>query len=218
MVAITAGVPSAPWMAITTTLNTRKEGIVVSVKTANPTEPAAQPQGGELLPCEEWRPVPHTILAERYQVSSHGRVRSLCGPTPRLVKQWPDRDGYWRVSLYFKCKTFGFTVHTLVALAFVGSRPTGCECSHKDGNHQNNVSDNLTWETHLENEQRKTAQGKRPFGGKNHAAKLTATKVKALRLHWNNGDGIGLTTLARESGMSESGLYQALKGTTWKNV
>jgi hypothetical protein len=178
----------------------------------------AQPQAGELLPCEEWQFVPHVILAGYYQVSSRGRVRSLHGTVPRLIKPWPDRDGYLRVSLSLKRKTFCFTVHTLVALAFVGPRPVGCECSHEDGNHQNNLPNNLIWETHLENEQRKTAQGKRPFGEKNHAAKLTAAKVKALRLRWNSGDGIGLTTLAREAGMSEAGLYQALKGTTWKNI
>jgi hypothetical protein len=55
-----------------------------------------------------------------------------------------DRYGYPRVALYRNRKPHTFTVHTLVAKAFLGPA-RGRQVNHKDGNKLNNRVRNLEW-------------------------------------------------------------------------
>jgi hypothetical protein len=51
------------------------------------------------------------------------------------------------------------TVHSLVAEAFIGSRPDGMDINHKDRNPRNNRPENLEYLTHKENIQHARARG-----------------------------------------------------------
>lgn len=44
-----------------------------------------------------------------------------------------------------------YTVHSLIAAAFLGNRPENCVINHKDGNKKNNTPSNLEYCTQLEN-------------------------------------------------------------------
>ena len=109
---------------------------------------------------EIWRPV----LGQegRYEVSSHGRVKTLArmgirkdgskSPvTERIRKLIIDETGYALVSFPTPNGPRQRFVHRVVLEAFVGPRPEGMECRHLDGNPLNNRLENLCWGTPSEN-------------------------------------------------------------------
>lgn len=121
----------------------------------------------------EWRPIPG--WEGYYEVSDHGQVRGVDRRTsrgrlilgkmmvPKLVG-W----GYHLVGLnrynHQKC----VTVHSLVALAFIGPRPEGQVIRHLDGNPVNNVVTNLAYGTHQENAMDTLRHGTHPCASKTH--------------------------------------------------
>lgn len=107
---------------------------------------------------EEWRAIPG--FEGSYEVSSHGRVRSLdrivlhkdgnqrrC--TGRVLRPNRDTRGYLRVALSSGRPVH--RIHVLVLEAFVGPRPPGGSACHSDGNQLNNHVSNLRWDTQSEN-------------------------------------------------------------------
>lgn len=115
---------------------------------------------------ETWFPV--VGYEGHYEVSDHGRVRSL----DRMVSRPPREGGgggdfriqgrvlathrtppmnYLAVSLHKEGHGQGFRVHTLVLEAFVGPRPDGSVACHNDGDIENNHPSNLRWDTQKEN-------------------------------------------------------------------
>ena len=109
---------------------------------------------------ERWKPVNgHEGI---YEVSSHGRVRSVdrtvnySNGRVRHIKgrvrcATLDRYGYPIVDLWKQGKGQTRTVHSLVAEAFVGPRPDGMQVCHNDGDPTNNRVDNLRYGTHSDN-------------------------------------------------------------------
>ena len=116
---------------------------------------------------ETWKDIEEFI--GRYQISNLGNVRS-CGfynPHPKnpsytcyragiILKKTVNIDGYHTVCLYDNIAKKGRTrrICRLVAMAFVvNDRPEATEVNHKDGNKQNDITENLEWATRSENEQ-----------------------------------------------------------------
>lgn len=99
---------------------------------------------------EYWKPV--VGYEELYQVSNFGRVKSLprngTVKYARILKPGTDKDGYFKVYLYKNNKLKTFTVHRLVAEAFLPN-PDNLPCvNHKDECKTNNNVNNLEWCTH----------------------------------------------------------------------
>lgn len=103
---------------------------------------------------EQWREIKG--YEGRYEVSDCGNVRSLVFYSPkrneymkrkypRLLRQNTTHDGYKRVSLSDKCKMKSFTVHRLVAFAFLPNPNNYPAVNHKDENTANNHVENLEW-------------------------------------------------------------------------
>src|SRR5438270_713720 len=101
---------------------------------------------------ERWLPV--LEYEGRYEVSDHGRVRSLDRTAlkrsgvkqfhrGRIRKPNHHRAGHPFVSLSGHEKKKNRFVHRLVLEAFVGPRPEGLEGCHNDGSPQNNHLSNL---------------------------------------------------------------------------
>ncbi|MCI8618344.1 MAG: hypothetical protein HFJ60_08980 [Clostridia bacterium] len=86
-----------------------------------------------------------------YQVSNLGRVRSFKYKNEKILKFNYDKQGYLLVHLCLngvrRCKK----VHRLVAQAFIENKNNKTYVNHKDGNKQNNNSNNLEWVTPSEN-------------------------------------------------------------------
>lgn len=103
---------------------------------------------------EEWKPV--VGYEGLYEVSNFGRVRSVdryvnaSRGRKKLVKSQiivpiKQNNGYYTVNLNSNGNTVTFSIHRLVAQAFVPN-PNNLPCvNHKDECKTNNVSDNLEW-------------------------------------------------------------------------
>lgn len=116
---------------------------------------------------EEWRPV--LGWEGLYEVSNHARIRSLRrkGVRGQVLKPQTNRGGYQTVNLYdrpyhFKCRT----VHSVVAEAFIGPRPTGHHVRHLDGDQTNNLPGNLAYGTPRENNLDVVRHGRHQHAGK----------------------------------------------------
>ena len=127
---------------------------------------------------ERWKPV--TGYEGIYEVSNHGRVRSVdrtitCsdGRVRRhkgksLSTPLMQQGGYPHVCFYIQGKSKVHAVHPLVAEAFIGPRPEGMEVCHYDGNPANNHVDNLRYDTPSENAFDKVRHGTHYSAAKTH--------------------------------------------------
>ncbi len=106
-------------------------------------------------PGEVWRDIPGW---ERYAVSNFGRVASLgepflcqgrmCRRAPQIIKPRSDKSklGYLRVVLSDgNGQRKSFSVHRLVAMAFIPNPENLPFINHKDENPKNNRAENLEW-------------------------------------------------------------------------
>lgn len=99
-----------------------------------------------LLPKQCWKDIPG--YQALYQVSNTGRVRSLnynrTGKI-KILKQRKDKLGYRSVFLCKDGKLKKYSVHRLVALAFIPNPNNYPIINHKDENKINNTVWNLEW-------------------------------------------------------------------------
>ena len=91
-----------------------------------------------------------------YEVSDLGNIKSLerlCKsrgkrfrPTKEMIKkQVPNKQGYMLISLSKNSKCKNFSVHRLVAKAFIPNPNNFPQVNHKDENKANNEVSNLEW-------------------------------------------------------------------------
>jgi hypothetical protein len=85
---------------------------------------------------------------DNYQVSSLGRVQNI--ETGRMLKLILS-GGYLKIKLSQDYNGKSFSVHRLVALAFIENPEKKPQVNHKDKNRSNNNVSNLEWSTALEN-------------------------------------------------------------------
>jgi hypothetical protein len=167
---------------------------------------------------EEWRPVPE--YEGTYEVSSLGRVRSLPRVTEHSVgykHPYPGKifrpsstpDGYQRVSLSKNGRARGFTVHMLVALAFLGPRPPKHHTDHINRKRDDNRAVNLRYLHRSAN----LAQGD-IRGTRNGQAKLAPEQVLAI---------VGMrdqprAQVAARFGVSHGAIDDILRGRNWSHL
>lgn len=85
-----------------------------------------------------------------YEIGTMGTVRNR--KTGRTLLQPVSNSGYKRVYLYSNGKSKPYSVHRLMASAFLEcADELRNQVNHKDGNKLNNVIDNLEWCTPSEN-------------------------------------------------------------------
>lgn len=171
--------------------------------------------------CERWKPVVGYIGL--YSVSNHGRVKSLPRKVPhprgdlliqgRMRKQTVGTHGYPVVSLSRKGKVQVFTVHSLVAKAFLGPCRKGHEVLHLDGDPTNCNVSNLRYGTHLENSQDTVRHGRSTAGETNPQASIS-NKV-ALRIFKTQGT---TQTIANRFGVTRGVVRSIKRGDTWSSV
>ena len=89
-----------------------------------------------------------------YQVSNTGQAKSLNykgSGEAKLLKQSTNKQGYKRITLCKNGKTKRYSVHRLVALAFIPNPDNLPIINHKDENPSNNNVNNLEWCTYKYN-------------------------------------------------------------------
>lgn len=85
-----------------------------------------------------------------YQVSNHGRVRSIKKEILVLKEDYP-HNGYKRVYLWKDGRKHNKLVHRLVAIVFLQNPNSYSDVNHIDEDKTNNRVNNLQWCTHLYN-------------------------------------------------------------------
>jgi hypothetical protein len=130
---------------------------------------------------------------ESYQVSNHGRIKSLDryirnginkerfikGQIRKLSR---DKYGYLYVNLNKEGKRKTYKVHRLVLTAFDRPPKEGEECNHGDGNKGNNYKSNLEWCTPKENcDHRDNILDGNIRGERNNFHKLIEKQVREIR-------------------------------------
>lgn len=198
---------------------------------------------------EQWRDV--VGYEGIYSVSDLGRIKrdaprsSNTGGTcqvGRILKPWLAR-GYPQVHLNRDGEQRAWTIHVLVARAFLGPCPPGKEVNHEDGVKTNTRLSNFSYATHMENEAHAVAHHLKAFGERNgaythpekirrgftrdptnivrgeqqHDAKLTDETVREMRRMYANG-GISYAELGRRNGVSKAIAMRAVKRKLWKHV
>lgn len=178
---------------------------------------------------ERWLPVPG--FEGLYEVSDHGRVRSLDrivlkravrnGPLiqtrrrGRVLKASPDTHGYPMVTLCVDAVNKTTLVHQLVLKAFVGPRPDGHECRHLDGQRANPRLDNLCWGTPKQNSDDKKRHGTvRPPRGSGHGlSKLTEAAVREIRASAKAGEPA--SSIGARHNVSETHVRRLVRRQAW---
>ena len=131
-------------------------------------------------------------LSGCYQVSSHGRVRSVkrivnCGHGSTrtvkgmILKQTLNRYGYYEVRPQVEGKKHLFRVHRLVAIHFIPNHHDKPHVNHIDCNKTNNYPENLEWVTNAENVKHAVKNNLNVKGEKSHHAILSRNDVLQIR-------------------------------------
>lgn len=151
----------------------------------------------------------------RYLVSSLGRVR---GPNGVMAPSFA--KGYYTVGMYANGKRTHKTIHSLVAAAFIGPRPTPKhEVNHKDTCKTNNCVDNLEYMTSSENKRHAIQAGVAGIGVLNGSAKLDEDKVREIRQRYRYRDrqhSVG--RLAATYGVTKPAIRSVIHRRTWRHV
>lgn len=169
----------------------------------------AFPAGGVLMD-EIWKPIPDTD----YAVSNTGKVASMKKGW-RVLKQALASGGYPFVSICSK-GTHGCKVHSLVAEAFLGPRPTAAhQVNHKNGVKVDNHAENLEWVTSQENiRHRFDVLGHVGLRGeKAGGAKVTEVEVREIRKRRAAGER--LKDIAADYGIGFANVSSIALGKNW---
>jgi len=174
--------------------------------------------------CERWLPIDGF---EGYEVSNLGRIRSWhpagarhpIPKEPRILKctlTTKKYGGYVQVGLRRNGKCISKRVNCLVALSFIGPKPSiKHEAAHWDGNRQNNIITNLRWATSKENGEDKVRHGHSCRGSNNAQSKLDENSVCIIRHLY--AQGAKIRALARRFGVNRRCIKFAVSNITWRH-
>lgn len=132
---------------------------------------------------EQWRQVPGW---PQYEVSPAGLVRrAVRGGSPiakrgRLLT--PHGSRYLHVTLHADGRHGTYSVHRLVARAYLGEPPSPRhEVAHGDGNPRNNAVGNLRWALRTENAADRVIHGTTLRGERSPNCRVADEQVQAIR-------------------------------------
>ena len=156
-----------------------------------------------------------------YMVSDLGRIMSVprkthFGHIMKLRENWA---GYQRVNLCKCNERQDYSVHRLVATAFVENKGNKPEVNHINGNRSDNRADNLEWVTRSENERHAYGvlgkKPNKPWQGKPmlYRRKFSDEQVKAIRR-----DERSNYVIAAEYGVSKTAIRDIKRRKNYKEV
>ena len=163
---------------------------------------------------ELWRPV--VGWEQQYLVSDQGRVQNR--RTGRILRQCLLDGRYRALGLRKNGIAKMRKVHHLVAEAFIGPRPEGLWCLHRDDDKENNSAANLYWGTGKDNQADCIRNGHRQdqLGEANNYAKLTEADV--LEIRRQIASGRMQSEIADEFGVSRMLITRIKQRQLWAHV
>lgn len=126
------------------------------------------------------------LVCQGYFVHADGTVSSRVGwrgYAERRLTTFPNSHGYLRVRMVVHGRRVSRFVHKLVASAFLGQGPQGCQVRHLDGNKLNNAVTNLAWGTAKDNAEDRAAHGRTSRGEDHSAAIKNSGHAEAVRAY-----------------------------------
>lgn len=168
-------------------------------------------KGSACINDERWK-----LIAglDRYMISDSGRVFSAIRSC-RILSPTKTPQGYLYVSLMLDGKARKFTIHKLVALAFVENPLSLPVVNHKDGIKENNHYSNLEWCTYGENNDHARDNGLvHNFGEKHYAAKLSDDDIKEIKVLLSAG--AYHREIAEKYGVGRQQITKIANGQAWR--
>jgi len=168
--------------------------------------------------CEEWKDIQR--YEAHYQVSSFGQVRRLYNPKNKkiyghiLKSSINKSSGYKGVLLSVNAKRKRFSVHRLVAMAFLENPENKPNVNHKDFDKFNNKVENLEWCTQKENAIHSVKNGHKcnNRGEKHGMSKLTEKQVLSIRQEIKTSSA---NALARKYKVASATIYGIWNRKKW---
>jgi len=161
--------------------------------------------------CEVWKDI--NGYEGMYQVSNLGRIKSLSDRfgRERVLKLYNcTNNRYKSVYLYKNKERKYFSVHRIVAKAFIPNPKNKKEINHIDGNGFNNKVSNLEWVTKNENMKHAVLNG-------SMGRKLSIEDVKEIKHSLKYG-GISRDELASCYGVSYVTICEIDTKKTWRHI
>lgn len=151
-----------------------------------------------------------------YQVSTFARIKSFKNGKVRILKPTISGD-YIRIELCKDGVQKQFSVHRLVAEAFIPNPEGKPEVNHKDGKKFNCVVENLEWSTRSENIKHAFDTGlEEPNRGENNwQASLTNEQAEYIR---ENPDGLTGVELAKKLNVTATVISEIQRGLIYKDA
>jgi hypothetical protein len=152
-----------------------------------------------------------------YEVSDMGSVRRK-GKSKNLYK-YIHRDGYEKVSLSVNCNLKSFTVHRLVASAFIDNPKQKEQVNHINGIKTDNKASNLEWATRSENSIHAIKTGLWDYSSRtgmgNFSSKIDDFSANDIRTNCVKG-GLSRKHFAEKYGVSVSLIGYIVTGKRWR--
>lgn len=164
-----------------------------------------------------------------YEVSDHGRLRSVdrhvprrtrggrfrkCFKRGRLIAGGSHKGGYTLIHLYRDGQREVTTLHACIALAFIGPRPEGMLVCHIDGDSSNNRPENLMYGSPQDNMDHRIGHGTKLYGERMPVSKLTEKDVAEIRAA---PSCVNQHDLARRYGVTNSNISAIRRGKSWRH-
>lgn len=162
-----------------------------------------------------------------YQVSNFGEVKSVERLTKsrlgnlnklnkgRILKHCVSNNGYHGVLLCKDGKMKRFTLHRLVAQAFILNTENKPQVNHINGKKSDNHVKNLEWCTMVENMKHavKTGLRDKTIGERATISKLTEAQVAEIRI-----SNLNYTELGKIYGVNDRTISAVARRLTWKHI
>mgnify|MGYP000613268632 CR=1 FL=1 len=156
------------------------------------------------------KPIPNY---ENYHIDSSGYVINI--NTNKILKHDVGRRGYHRVTLSKNGKTERFSIHRLVATAFIPNPHNYETVNHDKSKDHNGVSD-LTWMSRQQNQQHAVDNGLCPSGSDNGNSKWNKQQIVEVCEMYARGCKGG--EIRRLTGLPKSTIDDIRSRKTWKHI
>lgn len=168
-----------------------------------------------------WKLIPG--FSRRYEASSLGRIRCIqagkgYSKYVRMINPFRTKVGYLYCAIWDGKKRQHKGVHQLVAAAFLGPCPEGCEVNHKNRDKTDNRPENLEYISHAENlrHARQNGNWSPPKGSQVAISKLTSADVLIIRQMLLQG--MTERAIAQKYSVSSPTIHYIKAGKTWRHV
>lgn len=163
----------------------------------------------------ELRPIPGH---PGYLAGDDGSIWSTkTSNAPRQMRTFPrDKSGHYGVNLTQGGKFRMWAVHVLVAVAWLGPRPSPRHSVlHGDDNPANNTHRNLSWGLPADNSAQMVARQRQAKGERIGISKLSADNVAEIRARLSRGEKG--RAVAAAFGISPTSVCDIARGRTWRD-